>query len=720
MPSKKFKGSVGSSARLQRPREVDWNRNDQNYQSPLTRTNDVAPARTPLPAIMYTTDAHADARSNPNVNATIVVQIDTDADFGRDDENEPSNQANYEDHSLRQDDDQLPHSPSPGQEERPDQTHDHIHSSGPQHGTESDLEAEAQVDAILQSLARPKTTTPNTAVKYKKSKSKTARKGQTMSHDPSKGPDANINVRRQTDGSITWQNDKGQYIPAVYHNDIRAELTQAANAKGAYDHTRRKGEKEHDETSFLASQKDWGEDKAYLSNVRDDVLNIDNPSSYPNHFQGQIAPQWFDSQGRIILDEAGDPVLQYPDLPDTLSSQIEAFFIVAVTRLDRRIRIQEVWARIPRDTGATTMLRNRVNRWLRGQKKPSWNLSGEAKRPKIVKSVESLRTKDETARDKPTSPLPAPSLPQPVEAQQAQPAQQYNTTSQPYMLLSQYQRRYQGQFGLDEIRQKWLADAEDRKSTIAAMLQPKQPQFVETQDSTSPAPVLRPGVVSGRQPFPSSNYAAAGTLRPYVPPYQTPTVPTKFIPASVSNTSSRPRPSPNSIQPNPSAVTINSRPPSDSMTSVRPQPVELHGFRPAPSQQYRRSTYERMTSNSHNLDAVMEDIDETDAVMAGMEGTKEQEPSLPLVVANDGHGPYVDLLTDNDDGALAVFRTPPGMSITDFELVRDKDVYRFRPKRRADVTSNQARKRENAGITEDVIDAATVSSTRHNASMSMK
>jgi len=53
------------------------------------------------------------------------------------------------------------------------------------------------------------------------------------------------------ESSKTW-------IPAVYHQNIRAELIREASLQGSYKHPRKQGLGETDVTSFLLTQKSWG------------------------------------------------------------------------------------------------------------------------------------------------------------------------------------------------------------------------------------------------------------------------------------------------------------------------------------------------------------------------------------------------------------------------------------------------------------------------------
>lgn len=78
-------------------------------------------------------------------------------------------------------------------------------------------------------------------------------------------------------GRLVWRDPQtGELKKAVYHNDIRAELIAAASAHGEYTHERKRGTKDHDETSFLPEQRDWTPERRYWPRIRDNVSKLES------------------------------------------------------------------------------------------------------------------------------------------------------------------------------------------------------------------------------------------------------------------------------------------------------------------------------------------------------------------------------------------------------------------------------------------------------------
>ncbi|CAO1603872.1 hypothetical protein XANCAGTX0491_007448 [Xanthoria calcicola] len=156
-----------------------------------------------------------------------------------------------------------------------------------------------------------------------------------------------------------------QWIPACYHTDLRKRLLQLTDARGSYLRDPTKGWDELDRTSFKEDQKDWWfEDR----DRRPDVLFLwEDPGYYPD-YDPEV---WYD-HGRIVLDTKNHPLKLWRNLPLTISGQCEGYRLETFRRLDTRITMNDLRARMPlqtckgRDktsrTIKTPMLANRMSR----------------------------------------------------------------------------------------------------------------------------------------------------------------------------------------------------------------------------------------------------------------------------------------------------------------------------------------------------------------------
>ncbi|KAG8533999.1 uncharacterized protein KY384_000841 [Bacidia gigantensis] len=174
--------------------------------------------------------------------------------------------------------------------------------------------------------------------------------------DPGKNEKEKGSVRNNRDGSLSWWNETAQHwAPAVYHNDIRQNLIERASQNGliAYQPPRESGELPWDETAYQPEQDDWNGDRN-KSNIRDDILNRLDKAGYVGR-DDDIDTDFMFEGVCLVIDEDNNPVKVFTNinnldnLPATLSSQIEDWYIEAITRLDTRIKRIDILARCPRE-----------------------------------------------------------------------------------------------------------------------------------------------------------------------------------------------------------------------------------------------------------------------------------------------------------------------------------------------------------------------------------
>lgn len=113
----------------------------------------------------------------------------------------------------------------------------------------------------------------------------------------------------------------------------------------APDHPRESGQHPDDVTSFLPSQKSWGPDRNIdWPQVQDNVLHRMERNGYP---VPSYNPEIWYRDGRIVLDSDNHPILTYRDLPATISSAYSGQDQETVRRLDGRITLKDIRARMP-------------------------------------------------------------------------------------------------------------------------------------------------------------------------------------------------------------------------------------------------------------------------------------------------------------------------------------------------------------------------------------
>ncbi|KAL8771533.1 MAG: hypothetical protein Q9209_002975 [Squamulea sp. 1 TL-2023] len=157
----------------------------------------------------------------------------------------------------------------------------------------------------------------------------------------------------------------GEWQPACYHSDIRHKIFKHTEAMGSYVEEPTSGADEFDRTAYKPEQRDWVFSDR---NKRPDVLFLwENPGDAPNY-----SPLvWFDGQ-RIVLDRNNRPVKLWDELPLAISGQCEGARAEAWRRLNPRITMNDLIARMPFLTSKgkdlaqkapkTPMLANRMSR----------------------------------------------------------------------------------------------------------------------------------------------------------------------------------------------------------------------------------------------------------------------------------------------------------------------------------------------------------------------
>ncbi|KAI4086934.1 MAG: hypothetical protein LQ344_007160 [Seirophora lacunosa] len=139
--------------------------------------------------------------------------------------------------------------------------------------------------------------------------------------------------------------DTRKRVRAVRHGDIRSYLIEQAAAEGEYVYGREQHPQDDDltddKTSFLAAHKHWGfKDRAQYPPI---VFVFEGKHRDPPTFP---VPEmrW---RGLLVLDHAGVPVRRFPNIPATLSTQLEGGLMEAMQRADPRIHSSNFLARMP-------------------------------------------------------------------------------------------------------------------------------------------------------------------------------------------------------------------------------------------------------------------------------------------------------------------------------------------------------------------------------------
>ncbi|MCJ1416080.1 hypothetical protein MMC32_002415 [Xylographa parallela] len=152
-------------------------------------------------------------------------------------------------------------------------------------------------------------------------------------------------VRHLVDGGpVEWYDpEREMWLAAVYHDDIRDSLIAQANAQGTYRYPHGVGTLPNDITAYKKEQRDWGADRANWPAI---LYQYEPTKPTP---RTPKAANWKTAAGELILDIVNDPLLDYPELPDTISSCEKPAFLEAWFRSNSRIVMKDIRARMPQD-----------------------------------------------------------------------------------------------------------------------------------------------------------------------------------------------------------------------------------------------------------------------------------------------------------------------------------------------------------------------------------
>ncbi|MCJ1405073.1 hypothetical protein MMC11_008299 [Xylographa trunciseda] len=145
-------------------------------------------------------------------------------------------------------------------------------------------------------------------------------------------------------GAVEWFDlERETWLPAVYHDDIRDSLIAQASALGAYRYPHGVGTLPNDITAYKKEQRDWGADRAHWPPI---LYQYEPTKPAP---RTPRPGRWTTAAGELILDIVNDPLLDFAELPHTISSCEKPAFLEAWFRSNSRIVMKDIRGRMLQD-----------------------------------------------------------------------------------------------------------------------------------------------------------------------------------------------------------------------------------------------------------------------------------------------------------------------------------------------------------------------------------
>ncbi|KAL8719519.1 MAG: hypothetical protein Q9225_003486 [Loekoesia sp. 1 TL-2023] len=159
-------------------------------------------------------------------------------------------------------------------------------------------------------------------------------------------------VRYVENGEMLGQVN-GKWVPAAYHNDRRGVLLERADRMGRYRYSSDHGGEDHDRMAYHPSYADFN---MRTREGRPDILYQWKPENKKPAAQD---PGFMidEADGKVLLDINNHPIRNWPELPLTISGQVEGLWLEFWRRLNPAISLPDIVARCPEFTTVRTGLK---------------------------------------------------------------------------------------------------------------------------------------------------------------------------------------------------------------------------------------------------------------------------------------------------------------------------------------------------------------------------
>ncbi|KAL8848630.1 MAG: hypothetical protein Q9221_006355 [Calogaya cf. arnoldii] len=185
---------------------------------------------------------------------------------------------------------------------------------------------------------------------------------------------------RLTYTGLEYNHEHHGWIPAVRHSSIRRRLIDDAAKEGRYDFEWGKGKDPDDQTAYYPKYKAWGPRREHFAAIL--FVYKNENYAYPDY----PIRDWYDEE-KIVLGPDNTPVLDWGQLPSTISYRVTGLEMEALLRHDIRLTMRDLLDRMPsmvkNEEEMQKQLKNLMSRMDMARLRQGfrcWNPFGEAGR----------------------------------------------------------------------------------------------------------------------------------------------------------------------------------------------------------------------------------------------------------------------------------------------------------------------------------------------------
>ena len=173
---------------------------------------------------------------------------------------------------------------------------------------------------------------------------------------------------------VDWLNpETGETVQAIHHDDYRAKFVEQQSLLGEYEYEPASGSQPYDVTCYHIDYEHSGPERPYWPRILYQFRPDDN---IPDKTKPDML---YTHEGYVVLNNENVPLLDFPAVPLTISSECEGWRLEALCRSTKWVTMKQLRSRMPRHIHVRlASLSMRMTRFRRKAGAITWDPTGEA------------------------------------------------------------------------------------------------------------------------------------------------------------------------------------------------------------------------------------------------------------------------------------------------------------------------------------------------------